>query len=82
MLGLALAAIIGISCPTKTVQNEMVEFSVKIAEGAWMNPYLQEDVAVDLEFFAPDGAHGVLPCFYSGADSLWTARFTPAQPGI
>ena len=82
MLGLALAAIIGVSCPTKAVQYEKVEYSVKITEGVWMDPYLQEEAAVDLEFFAPDGAHGVLPCFYSGADSLWTARFTPSQPGI
>ena len=81
MLGLALAAIIGITGPTHISQYEKAEFSIRITEGVWMNPYLQEDAAVDMEFYAPDGSHGVLPCFYSGADSLWTARFTPTKEG-
>lgn len=81
MLGVVLAAIIGITGPTHIAQYEKAEFSIRITEGVWMNPYLQEDAAVDMEFYAPDGSHGVLPCFYSGADSLWTARFTPTQEG-
>lgn len=36
---------------------------------------------MDMEYYAPDGEHGVLPCFYGGSDSTWTARFTPIQSG-
>lgn len=81
MLGVVLAAIIGITGPADVPQYEKAEYSIRISGGAWTNPYLQEDAAVDLEFTAPDGSHGLLPCFYSGADSLWTARFTPVQAG-
>ena len=81
MLALALAAVIGISGPAQVPQYEKAEFSIRVSGGSWTNPYLSEDAGVDMEFYAPDGKHGVLPCFYSGKDSTWTARFSPAQEG-
>ena len=78
----AAAVILGISGPSQAVQYEKAEYSIRISEGFWTNPYRQEEAAVDLEFTAPDGSRGVLPCFYSGADSTWTARFAPAQEGV
>ena len=81
MLALALAAVIGISGPAQVPQYEKAEFSIRVSGASWINPYLSEDAAVDMEFYAPDGLHGVLPCFYSGADSTWIARFTPSQAG-
>ena len=81
MLALALAAVIGISGPAQVPQYEKAEFSIRVSGGSWTNPYLSEDAAVDMEFYAPDGSHGVLPCFYSGTDSTWIARFTPSLAG-
>ena len=82
MLSILAAAIIsGIVGPAEVSRFEKAEYSVYVSGGAWTNAYLQEEAAVDMEFTAPDGSHGLLPCFYSGADSLWTARFTPSQVG-
>lgn len=81
MLAVLAAIIAGISGPPQIPQYEKAEFSVRISGGSWINPYLQEEAAVDMEFVAPDGSRGLLPCFYSGADSLWTARFAPSQEG-
>ena len=82
MLSILAAAIIsGILGPSEVSQFSKAEYSVYVSGGSWTNAYLQEEAAVDMEYTAPNGSHGLLPCYYSGSDSLWTARFTPAQSG-
>lgn len=52
---------------------------------SWQNPYLQEDIALDMLFTTPSGKSLVLPCYYesgeSGAASVWKARFAPQETG-
>ncbi|BEG97799.1 DUF5060 domain-containing protein [Bacteroides sedimenti] len=63
---------------------EKVEINVNLTEN-WQNPYLQEDIALDMEIISPSGRMMLLPCFYvsgeSGKESLWKARFTPQELG-
>lgn len=75
------AVVIGFTGPATTTQYEKTEYDITISGGEWNNPYLQEEASVDMVFIAPDGSTGVLPCFYSGKDSVWTARFAPCQKG-
>lgn len=53
--------------------------------GQWENPYLQEQVALDMYVVAPSGKKLILPCYYesgaAGGLSLWKARFTPQEKG-
>ena len=81
MLAVLLSALLGLSGPAKVCQYEKAEFTITVFGGQWDNPYRQEEAAMDMEYYAPDGEHGVLPCFYGGSDSTWTARFTPIQSG-
>ena len=54
-------------------------------QGTWSNPYLQEEVTLDMVLTAPSGKTLTLPCFFvegkSGAQSRWAARFTPQEQG-
>ena len=60
------------------------EFDIRLTAG-WENPYLQEDVALDMFLIAPSGKKLTLPCYYesgeSGQESIWKARFTPQETG-
>ncbi|GAA4099292.1 DUF5060 domain-containing protein [Mucilaginibacter panaciglaebae] len=60
------------------------EFDIRLTAD-WQNPYLQEDVALDMVMYTPSGKRLVLPCFYeegeSGKQSLWKARFAPQEKG-
>jgi hypothetical protein len=51
----------------------------------WENPYLQEDVALDMMITSPSGKKLVLPCYFetgkSGEESIWKARFAPQEIG-
>lgn len=51
----------------------------------WNNPYLQEDIALNMLIKSPSGKKLYLPCYYvsgnSGSGSLWRARFTPREAG-
>ncbi|MES2278120.1 MAG: DUF5060 domain-containing protein [Bacteroidota bacterium] len=51
----------------------------------WENPYLQEDITLDMLLTTPSGKKLVLPCYYelgeSGQESLWKARFAPQEIG-
>jgi hypothetical protein len=51
----------------------------------WQNPFLQEEVAVDMLITSPSGRKMTLPCFHesggSGEVSLWKARFAPQETG-
>ncbi|MES2376191.1 MAG: DUF5060 domain-containing protein [Bacteroidota bacterium] len=63
---------------------EKTEFDI-ILTSDWQNPYLQEDVALDMILQTPAGKKLVLPCYYesgeSGKQSLWKARFAPQEKG-
>lgn len=65
-------------------QFERADFSIQLT-GIWNNPYLQEEIALDMILFAPNGEKLNLPCYYtsgkSGEGSSWAARFTPQQAG-
>lgn len=60
------------------------EWNIKLI-GTWDNPYLQQDVALDMLLTSPSGKSLVLPCYYeqgeSGQESLWKARFAPQELG-
>lgn len=68
----------------KVAQFERADFLIQLT-GTWNNPYLQEEIALDMILFAPNGEKLILPCYYmsgkSGEGSSWTARFTPQQAG-
>ena len=63
---------------------ERVDIDINLV-AKWENPYLQEDVALDMYITSPSGKQLVLPCYYesgkSGEKSLWKARFTPQETG-
>ena len=72
--------------PAGTVpQYGRADFDITLS-GNWSNPYLQEEVTLDLVLTAPSGALLRVPCFYVGGEgpesSRWAARFTPQEKGV
>lgn len=69
---------------SKVTQYDRADFSIQL-KGIWNNPYLQEEVALDMLLSAPSGKELVMPCYYvsgeSGKPSGWAARFTPQEAG-
>ncbi|QQL50920.1 DUF5060 domain-containing protein [Mucilaginibacter ginkgonis] len=65
-------------------QYAKIEFNIKLIAD-WQNPYLQNDIALDMLLRSPSGKEIVLPCYYesgmSGKPSLWKARFAPREAG-
>ena len=65
-------------------QYERADFGI-LLKGTWDNPYLQEEVTLDMVLTTPSGRTLILPCFYvegeSGGESRWAARFTPQEKG-
>lgn len=65
-------------------QYERVEWNIQLT-ASWANPYLQEDVYLDMHITSPSGKSILLPCYYesglSGTLSHWKARFSPAEKG-
>lgn len=63
---------------------EKTEWDINLTE-KWKNPYLQEDIALDMLITTPSGKKLSLPCFYasgsSGTPSAWKARFAPQETG-
>ncbi len=63
---------------------ERMDFTINLT-GKWDNPYLQEEVALDMYLTAPSGKQLVVPCYFesgkSGEASVWKARFTPQETG-
>lgn len=51
----------------------------------WENPYLEEDIALDMRIITPTKQKLTLPSYYesgqSGSKSLWEARFAPQELG-
>jgi len=70
---------------SKTIkQYEKAEWDITL-ETEFNNPYLQEEVALDMMLTAPSGKKLILPCYYesgkSGSPSNWKARFLPQEAG-
>jgi hypothetical protein len=63
---------------------EKAEWDIKLAAN-FTNPYLQEEVALNMVLKSPAGKQLVLPCYYesgqSGSESIWKARFAPQERG-
>jgi hypothetical protein len=67
------------------LQYVKAEWAIQI-NTQFKNPYLQEEVAVNMVLKAPSGRELVLPCFYesgkSGEVSNWRARFMAQETGV
>lgn len=65
-------------------QYEKTEWEISV-EASFSNPYLQEEIALDMLLSSPSGKKLVLPCYYesgkSGEASRWKARFLPQEKG-
>lgn len=70
--------ILDIQAPGQCALYDRADYKLKL-EGHWSNPYLQEDVRLDMLFVSPDGKEGLLPCFFDGFD--WASRFAPQVVG-
>ena len=82
MATVADAQIISVDAPASARKYSKTEFTVSL-KGKWENPYLQEQVALDMALTSPSGKTLVLPCYYesgkSGEPSEWKARFTAQE---
>ena len=79
------AQITSVKLQTKqTAEYQKCEWDIVLKE-TWTNPYLQEEVSLDMLLTSPSGKNLVLPCYYesgaSGHQSLWKARFAPQETG-
>ncbi|MFD2594491.1 cellulase family glycosylhydrolase [Sphingobacterium griseoflavum] len=67
------------------VRYKRLDFLVSL-KSVWQNPYLQEDIKLDMEVTTPSGARILQPCFFetgkSGEISAWAARFLPQDFGV
>lgn len=85
MATVANARILSVDAPASAREYSKTEFTVSM-NGNWENPYLQEQVALDMVLTTPSGKTLVLPCYYvsgeSGGTSEWGARFTAQETGI
>lgn len=68
----------------KPLRYQKTDFDIQL-NAQWENPYLQEDVALDMLLTSPSGKKLKLPCYYesgnSGQTSTWKARFAPQETG-
>ena len=78
------AQILSVDGPKRVPRYGRADFAV-VLQGTWNNPYLQEEVTLDMVLTAPSGRTLTLPCFFvegeSGGRSRWAARFTPQEKG-
>ena len=69
---------------SKVSQYEKAEWDIRLTS-QWENPYLQEDIALDMLIVSPSGKNLILPCYFesgeSGKESVWKARFAPQEKG-
>lgn len=68
----------------KPLRYQKTDFDIQL-NAQWENPYLQEDVGLDMLLTSPSGKKLKLPCYYesgnSGQTSTWKARFAPQETG-
>ncbi|WP_285058638.1 DUF5060 domain-containing protein [Pedobacter ginsengisoli] len=70
---------------SKTVkQFEKAEWNIEV-EASFSNPFLQEDIAVDMMLTSPSGKKLVLPCYFESSGrvqgAMWKSRFLPQEKG-
>jgi len=69
----------------KAMLYQKTDFDIQLT-AQWKNPYLQEDIALDMLLTSPSGKKLKLPCYYetgnSGQPSTWKARFAPQETGV
>ena len=83
--GVTFAQIKSVTLQTsQPYQYKRVDVDIEVI-AKWINPYLQEDVALDMLIKTPSGKELLLPCFYesgqSNKSSIWKARFAPQEVG-
>lgn len=65
-------------------QYRKAEWDIAL-QTTFQNPYLEEEVALDMELISPSGKKQQLPCFHesgtAGTTSRWKARFSPQEAG-
>lgn len=70
---------------TSVKQYELAEWEINL-KADFENPYLQEDIALDLIFTSPSGKTLVLPCYFEKSSgrhkSIWKARFLSQESGV
>ena len=78
------AQVLSVDGPKRVPEYGRADFDIFLL-GTWNNPYLQEEVTLDMVLTAPSGKKLTLPCYYvegeSGGRSHWAARFTPQEQG-
>ena len=78
------AQILSVDGPKRVPRYGRADFTI-VLQGTWNNPYLQEEVTLDMVLTAPSGRTLTLPCYFvegeSGGRSHWAARFTPQEKG-
>lgn len=66
-------------------QYNKVEINIELTQ-KFDNPYMQEDIALDLLVSTPSGKEQVLPCYFVSEKkhnlSSWKARYTPQESGL
>ncbi|HKG08742.1 MAG TPA: DUF5060 domain-containing protein [Pedobacter sp.] len=81
----ALDKISGYKLLNKAVtQYQKAEWDITV-QAEFKNPYLQEEITLDMLLISPSGKKLILPCYYevgeSGASATWKARFMPQELG-
>lgn len=70
---------------TQPKQYSKVEIDIELMQ-KFNNPYMQEDVALDMLIVTPSGKEQVLPCYFvteKGKNlSSWMARYAPQESGM
>lgn len=72
-----------VKSPSSGAQYERSDWVLNVAVPV-ANPFLQEEITLDLVATSPSGKRVVLPCFYeatSPVQAAWNARFTPRESG-
>ena len=67
----------------KVNQFEKAEWTINLSE-AFINPYDQKDIGLNLLLTSPSGRFLSLPCYFESGDkkaSVWKARFAPQEAG-
>ncbi len=65
------------------MQFDKGEWDINVT-AAFLNPYNQKEITLDMVLTSPSGKPVVLPCYYESGDtteSLWKARFAPQEAG-
>lgn len=70
---------------TQPKQYSKVEVDIELMQ-KFNNPYMQEEVALDMLIVTPSGKEQVLPCYFVSEKerniSCWKARYAPQESGL